>query len=412
MQRSFTFVLLLVVIFVCLGPLAAQDAPTPEPKGNLPNAPQYALHGPYWVGVTQGTIDADSEHPIPITVWYPAQNPDGARESTTYQWIMKWAGLPEQDYPVKGAALRDAPPDASGAPYPLVIFSHGFAVSAATYAYLLEHLASYGFVVIAPEHTETYFENWADSLHEVSQSMLQRPRDLVRVLDYAETMTASGGAREGLIDPSQTAVVGHSAGADAAVQMAGGRLDTTAFTTICPTLDSSVFPDCAGILAELVRLEGLNAPPEGLWPSEQDQRVKAIIPLAGQGWSFGETGLNGVTVPMLAMAGSLDSLAPLATGMPLVYEGVTSPQKALAVFTAGEHFLYATRCRDAAWLADFDLTFICRDYSWESNFVHDVINHLTTAFLLATLKGDAEAAAALSPDAVSVPHLEYQTEGF
>ena len=98
--------------------------------------------------------------------------------------------------------------------------------------------------------------------------------------------------------------------------------------------------------------------------------------------------------------------------MPLVYEEVASSPKALAVFGAAEHFVYATRCRDAAWLADFNFTFICRDFSWESNFVHDEINHLVTAFLLAELKGDTEASAALSPDAVTVPHLEYHAEGF
>ena len=39
MTRSFTFVLLLVVCFVIVGPLAAQDAPTPEPVGLRPDAP-------------------------------------------------------------------------------------------------------------------------------------------------------------------------------------------------------------------------------------------------------------------------------------------------------------------------------------------------------------------------------------
>ena len=40
MQRSFTFVLLLVVCLVIVGPLAAQDAPTPEPVGLRPDAPR------------------------------------------------------------------------------------------------------------------------------------------------------------------------------------------------------------------------------------------------------------------------------------------------------------------------------------------------------------------------------------
>jgi hypothetical protein len=43
---------------------------------------------------------------------------------------------------------------------------------------------------------------------------------------------------------------------------------------------------------------------------------------------------------------------------------------------------------------------------------HDLINHFTTAFLLDTLKGDAAAHAALAPDAVAFPGIEYQAEGY
>jgi CubicO group peptidase (beta-lactamase class C family) len=42
----------------------------------------------------------------------------------------------------------------------------------------------------------------------------------------------------------------------------------------------------------------------------------------------------------------------------------------------------------------------------------DLINHFATAFLLAELKGDAEAAAALAPENVSFPGIEYQAEGY
>jgi opacity protein-like surface antigen len=63
MQRSFTFALLLVVCFVVLAaPVLAQDAPTPEPVGLRPDAPEYALHGPYWVGTMQQSVETDS-HP-------------------------------------------------------------------------------------------------------------------------------------------------------------------------------------------------------------------------------------------------------------------------------------------------------------------------------------------------------------
>ena len=49
---------------------------------------------------------------------------------------------------------------------------------------------------------------------------------------------------------------------------------------------------------------------------------------------------------------------------------------------------------------------------WDMDRAHDLINHFTTAFLLSMLKGDAEATAALAPDAVAFPGIEYQAEGF
>ena len=49
---------------------------------------------------------------------------------------------------------------------------------------------------------------------------------------------------------------------------------------------------------------------------------------------------------------------------------------------------------------------------WDMNHTLDLINHFTTAFLLATLKGDTGAAAALAPDAVSFPGIQYEATGF
>ena len=49
---------------------------------------------------------------------------------------------------------------------------------------------------------------------------------------------------------------------------------------------------------------------------------------------------------------------------------------------------------------------------WDMDRVHDLINPFTTAFLLATLKSDTDAAAALAPEQVLSPGIQYQTTGF
>ena len=58
---------------------------------------------------------------------------------------------PDEPFTVLGHALEGAVPDPSGAPYPLVINSHAFTAQM-WQMYVGEHLTSYGFVVIAPEH--------------------------------------------------------------------------------------------------------------------------------------------------------------------------------------------------------------------------------------------------------------------
>ena len=43
------------LLMLLVTPLAAQEA-TPEPVGLRPDAPTYALHGPYWVGTREFVI--------------------------------------------------------------------------------------------------------------------------------------------------------------------------------------------------------------------------------------------------------------------------------------------------------------------------------------------------------------------
>jgi hypothetical protein len=49
---------------------------------------------------------------------------------------------------------------------------------------------------------------------------------------------------------------------------------------------------------------------------------------------------------------------------------------------------------------------------WDRSRAHDLINHFTTAFLLAELKHDDAAAAALAPGAVAFPAVTYETSGY
>jgi predicted dienelactone hydrolase len=408
MQRSFTFVLLLVVLFALLAPAAAQDAPTPEPVGLRPDAPTYAVHGPYWVGTQELIIDEESEHPIPLTVWYPALNPDNAPETVIYRAA---EGSPAEMYlppgwtegvTVTGNALRDAPPDASGGPYPLVIFSHGFTAPKAN-VYIGEHLASQGFIVLAPEHMQ-------DAWESVYPSYAIRLPEIQRAIAYSDSLTATGGLFEGLIDTEKIAVGGHSAGGMVTYGAGGAPLNWATIEQYCTeTPEDAACVDLAAQREPMASELGLDAPAEGMWPAFWDPRVDAIFPIAGTMEMYGQAGLADLSVPMLTLYGSLDEYGPWLSP---AYELAGSSRKGEVVFENAGHEVFINRCDTTPWLVAAELTFLCTDEVWDMDRAHDLTNHFITAFLLSTLKGDAEATAALAPDVVAFPGITYQAEGF
>ncbi|MFN8377863.1 MAG: hypothetical protein U0452_04255 [Anaerolineae bacterium] len=158
--------------------------------------------------------------------------------------------------------------------------------------------------------------------------------------------------------------------------------------------------------------ERLDSVPEGLWPAWSDERVDAIVPLAPVGLPFSADGLQGVIVPALLMVGSSDTYVEPDFNVLRVYQELPGEQKALAVLDGASHHVFRDQCKDTQWLADMGFFYACSDFVWDMDRAHDLINHFTTAFLLSTLKGDADATAALSTDAVSFPGIEYQAEGF
>jgi len=178
-----------------------------------PDAPAYAARGPFAVGYKPLVIGAGTKHPLEGSLWYPALNPTGRKEEITYAIKQKdttWStDLPKIVY---GHALLNAEIDAAQGAYPLVVWSPGFVASAAWSSNLLEHYASYGFIILSPEHIEgLYPSDFASDPMVISdfwKASIDRPLDIKQTLDDAEQLTAPGGAMAGLIDMQHVAVVG------------------------------------------------------------------------------------------------------------------------------------------------------------------------------------------------------------
>jgi predicted dienelactone hydrolase len=408
-----------LVLFVVIGlflllffpfSLAAQDEPlVPEPVGLRPDAPTYALHGPYWVGTQEFVLEGET-NPHDIRVWYPALNPTEEVASITYtiSWI-KYGFDVTSD--IAGNALADGAPDTNAAPYPLIVFSHGYGSESILYAWLVEHLASYGFVVIAPDHQES-----TDEASGLVRTTIVRPQAITNTLDYAEALNAPDGVLAGLIDMDRVAVAGHSYGGYTALAAGGARYDMDAYKARCAVLppDHPDQPMCflADSQVEMAQFAELASPPQGLWPSVADPRIDAVVSLAGDSYMFGEQGQSEITVPVLAMGGTLDTSTFYEWGIHPTYDQVSSAEKILVTLENADHFLTGPICADAPSLLELDAFYLCSDPVWDISRAHDLMGHFTTAFLLDELKGDAAAAAALAPDAVSFPGIRYEAQGF
>ena len=384
-----------------------------QPAELSPGAPAYAVQGPHAVGYRSLVIGEGTDHPLAAGIWYPALNPAGAEEEITYDIQIKdatWAGDPHAV--VYGHALRDADMDAAAGPYPLVVLSHGFSLSAAAYSLTAEHYTSYGFVVLAPDHKEQFDPTWEDEW----TSAIDRPRDAKQALDYAEELTAPGGAMAGLIDMQHVAVVGHSSGGYTALAMAGAQFDLEAYNARCARLPADDWHSaflCTPFVpreAEMAARAGLDPMPVGLWPSFGDPRVTAIIPMAGSSYLFGQKGLSNITIPMMAIGGSADTGTPYDWGTKPSYDYAASEQKALVTLTGAEHMIFVTPCENQPWMSNHPAApYFCADAVWDKDHALDLIHHFSTAFLLDTLKGDPAAHAALLPDAVDFSGIEYAT---
>lgn len=390
---------------------------TEPPHGIRFDAPPYAIDGPYSVGVRHFQIEAtaQNERPLNGTVWYPALNSQGITPVYTYEMAVGPGQTPP--WGITGHALPKAAADLTGGPYPLVVYSHAHTSFSQESPYLTEHLASLGFVVMAVDHEDNQFATLGQ---RPWQTEYQRADEVRRQIVYAETLTAEEGALAGAIDTESVGVIGASLGGGTALAAGGARLDLDNFRTLCesgsPEIQYYVLgADCVNVLeneAGLAALAGLDEVPDGLWPDWSDERVDAVVALMPTIAQFGVSGIQAVHAPTLLVRGLSDPLVGAHHAMYQPYENLQVDRKAEVAFENGGHMLFASACRDAADLVAMGFSFYCADPAWDMDRAHDLINHFTSAFLLAELKGDDEAAAALAAENVAFPGVEFQSQGF
>ncbi len=186
---------------------------------DLPADPA-AWGGP--VGVS--TFDQDG---TAIEVWYPA--PSSAAGAATEVMEM-WQFIPEVVLDTLGGfslpevdtrAIRDAPLRAPEAPYPVVVFSHGFGGFRLQSVDFATHLASRGYVVVAADHPGRSLGAVLPCLFtpplegcnlEAWGGEDPAPPQIEAILEWLELANADGGALAVALDLDYIGLAGHSAG--------------------------------------------------------------------------------------------------------------------------------------------------------------------------------------------------------
>lgn len=426
---SALLVVVLVLSALLMIPAASAQDGDPAPAGFRPDAPPYGVRGPYPVGFMTFSAEVDGR-PLEGGIWYPALNPDGAEEAITYD-LGVGDILPPIVSAQAGRAIPDAAPDTANGPYPLVLSSHGMNGQIYFSAYLHEHLASQGFVVMAMWHNDTFRGSLLASTDEqkaawtqtVIGSLVLRPQDVSRTLDYAETLTGPEGALAGVIDTDRVAAIGISYGGATSLLAAGARLDFGALPELCASgnyaslLSTMVCQthsaDLPVLEAHLMELAEVDGTPGQLWPSLGDPRIDAVVAMMPGGGSVfvSEEGYAGMQLPVLFMKSGSDEVAIPAYNIDPAWQYSSSTSKTLITLENAGHVI-AGQCDPVVVKAIPAFFPSCSDPVWDIDRAHDLIDHFVTAFLLSELTGDTDAAAALAPDAVQFPGITYETTEF
>lgn len=207
-----------VVVAVLAVGCSGDAVDTGDPAGDPAGCAGYEAAGGFAVGVT--TLDMAG---VPVEVWYPAApgSTEGL-EREVYdmrQWLppAEAAKISDADTPLFTMdAYRDV--DAAEGAYALVLFSHGMGGYRMQSSFLMTHLASWGFVVVAPEHPERGLAQLVETGAPTGDDAPQAMRAAYELM-VGEAGRA-GGRFEGRIDLDKVAVTGHSMGGGAVLSVA------------------------------------------------------------------------------------------------------------------------------------------------------------------------------------------------
>jgi len=344
-----------------------------------PDAPALAASGAYAVGVRTLTLtDPDRANVLASTedlvtgprslaaeFWYPAAQ--GTSPGGTYDTILRDGVTPAT---LHGQAAREA--EASGAgPFPLIIISHGYPGNRVLLSHLGEHLASHGYAVLSLDHTDSTYSDQA----AFGSTLYNRPLDQAFAIDAMAADTSLAG----LVSTDSVGVIGYSMGGYGALVFSGAGLAEA-------IVDSPFAPPQRLLAAHVAGSDAHEA--------QMDPRVQATVAIGPWGMNYGlwdATGLAGLRVPTLLIAGSMDTTSGYAP-IRAIFEGAVNTDRHLLTFENAGHNAAAPIPAPAESYALSETLgwapFLhYADPVWDTVRMNEIAQHFVLAFLDQRIKG-------------------------
>ncbi|XXG97828.1 hypothetical protein Hte_004142 [Hypoxylon texense] len=307
---------------------------TLPPAANVPTADPI---GSYQVGVSFETYCFQGRG-VTLNYWYPALP---AADSTPY---VSAGGI-------VGKAVKDAPVDPSGGPYPLILFSPGLAAVDDAYYFYTQNLASNGYVVASIQHLDArnanitdkefalilaaidaaagntidaVIEEYTDFFRETQYALTYRPQEIEFALNQTiNSTTNSSSPWYGIIDTDNIGMSGHSLGGFY-TNIVGGGMPIYCDYLMTPAQLNPDYPVLSDVSPCAFPARRDMAGPFAL----HDPRIKAIVPLAAPTFlprtQLARSAAR-VRVPTMAITGDNRTSETTAWVQRAVYEGAAGP---------------------------------------------------------------------------------------
>lgn len=223
---------------------------------------------------------------------------------------------------------------------PLIVIIHGLASSRETFSYLAEHLASWGYAVVALEDPNTnarrYQQLTAGLASPINpEALVQRSRDIPELLDAL--------ADNPRIDTRRVGVIGQSLGGATAFHVAGAQWQAARLQAQCD--DRALLSSFN--LAELLQCVAQTIPE---FPDFSDPRIQAVMTMNSIGNTFfGPEGFGQVEIPTLMVAGTSDFIAPPLPEQIEPFRWLGSRDRYLVLVDRGTHFSFLSADSDGAF---------------------------------------------------------------